>query len=103
MAKGKRYYRRKYRQAKRKASKGGIMGYRLMDFAQGAMNAQALGAENAINSLMNGDMGGAVRAVSEPVRDTGAMLDLTLDNVIVGVNRKLVRKFGGKFVRKFIA
>ena len=103
MAKGRKYYRRKYRQAKRKASKGGIMGYRLFDFAQGTMNAQALGAEDALSSLMNGDMAGAVRAIAEPVQDTGKMLDLTVNNVIVGVNRKLVRKFGGKFVRKFIA
>jgi len=104
MARKRRSYRRGYRAGRRSYRKKGIFGgIKLLDVSQGVLNGYKLGYVDAGKMAMQGNFEGAAIQIAGIATNPNTMVDLALDNIVLGINRKIIRAFGGRFVRQYIA
>lgn len=80
-----------------------MFGLRVMDIGQGVYNAKELGYIDAARYAANGQLDSAATAITAPLTNVKTMIGLGVANIIIGVNRKILRAFGGKFVRRYFA
>ena len=88
---------------RRGRGRGGFKFPKLMDIGQGIYNARELGAITAAKQAMGGDLEAAGNTIADNMMSIPTMVDLSFGNIIIGMNRKIVRWAGGRFVRKYIA
>jgi len=98
----KRSYRRGYKAAKRRY-RGGMKLPKLLDVSQILVNADGLGYITAGEQAMSGNFKGAAGTIGTAATSPKVMIGLTFDNLLIGISRSIIRKTGGKWVRKVIA
>ena len=98
----KRSYRRGYKAAKRRY-RGGMKLPKLLDVSQIVVNADGLGYIAGGQLAMAGNFAGAADVIGTAATSPKVMIGLTFDNLLIGISRSIIRKTGGKWVRKVIA
>lgn len=87
----------------RRRGRGGFKLPKLFDISQTVFTSAYLGYFVAADQLMKGQPIEAANTITSRAVSIKNNVDIALGNAIIGINRKIVRGFGGRFVRKFIA
>ena len=75
---------------------------KLLDISQIVVNADGLGYIDAGEQAMTGDFKGAAGTIGTAATSPSVMIGLGFTNLLIGVTRSVIRKTGGKWVRKVI-
>ena len=89
--------------ARRRGRKGFLGGIKLFDVSQGMYNAHSLGYFTAADQAIKGDLKGAGTTLATAAYSPTVALNMMLTNTFIGINRRVLRATGGRFVRRFIA
>lgn len=90
------------RRGHRGGKKGIIGGYGVIDIAQGLYTAEALGAFNAVNDLMAGNMDAAKDDLISGVSSPASWVNVVVGNIIIGFGGKLIRRFAPKKLKAIL-